>query len=114
MGMIMEKEAAYKDAADHYFKAWSYGNKNQPSIGYKLGFNYLKDKRYYDAIDISHYVSFSGFLTILLNSSFFLWVFWIIIKVMEKFPDFPKIRKDILEKARFYLRNWSILVFFFE
>ena len=25
--------------------------------GYKLGFNYLKDKRYYDAIDISHYVS---------------------------------------------------------
>lgn len=33
MGMIMEKEAAYKDAADHYKKAWEYGNKNQPSIG---------------------------------------------------------------------------------
>lgn len=78
--MIMEKEAAYKDAADHYNKAWVYGNKNQPSIGYKLGFNYLKDKRYYDAIDISHYV-------------------------IEKFPDFPKIRKDILEKARFQLRS---------
>ena len=29
----MEKEAAYKDAADHYQKAWAYGNKNQPSIG---------------------------------------------------------------------------------
>ena len=57
MGMIMEKESAYKDAADHYFKAWTYGNKNQPSIGYKLAFNYLKDKRYYDAVDISHYVS---------------------------------------------------------
>jgi hypothetical protein len=29
----MEKEAAYKDASDHYQKAWIYGNKNQPSIG---------------------------------------------------------------------------------
>ena len=65
MGMIMEKEAAYKDAADHYQKAWEYGNKNQPSIGYKLGFNYLKDKRYYDAIDISHFVSeFLNFIQI--------------------------------------------------
>lgn len=33
MGMIMEKEAAYKDASDYYQKAWIYGNKNQPSIG---------------------------------------------------------------------------------
>ena len=33
IGMIMEKEAAYKDASEHYQKAWNYGNKNQPSIG---------------------------------------------------------------------------------
>lgn len=32
-GMIMEKEVAFKDASDHYHKAWIYGNKNQPSIG---------------------------------------------------------------------------------
>ncbi|CAF0765805.1 unnamed protein product [Brachionus calyciflorus] len=74
-GMIMEREAAYKDASENYFKAWIYGNKNQPNVGYKLAFNYLKDKKYIEAIDISHYV-------------------------IEKFPDFPKIRKDILEKAR--------------
>ena len=53
----MEREAAYKDASENYQKAWLYGNKNQPNIGYKLAFNYLKDKRYTDAIDISHYVS---------------------------------------------------------
>ena len=52
----MEREAAYKDASENYLKAWSYGNKNQPSVGYKLAFNYLKEKRYTDAIDICHYV----------------------------------------------------------
>jgi hypothetical protein len=30
---MMEREAAYKDAAENYEKAWSYGKKNQPSIG---------------------------------------------------------------------------------
>ena len=77
---MMEKEASYKDAAENYEKAWIYGKKNQPSIGYKLAFNYLKAKRYTDAIDISHYV-------------------------IEKFPDFPKIKKDILEKARQSLKT---------
>ena len=44
--MIMEREAAYKDASENYQKAWLYGNKNQPNIGYKLAFNYLKDIRF--------------------------------------------------------------------
>ena len=73
--MIMEREAAYKDASENYQKAWEYGNKNQPNSGYKLAFNYLKDKRYTDAIDICN-------------------------NVIAKFPEFPKIKKDILEKAR--------------
>ena len=30
---MMEREAAYKDAAENYEKAWNYGKKNQPSIG---------------------------------------------------------------------------------
>jgi hypothetical protein len=30
---MMEREAAYKDAADNYEKAWNFGKKNQPSIG---------------------------------------------------------------------------------
>jgi tetratricopeptide repeat protein 21B len=73
--MINEREAVHKEASDNYQRAWEFGNKNQPNIGYKLAFNYMKDKRYTDAIDICN-------------------------NVIQKFPEFPKIKKEILEKAR--------------
>lgn len=53
----MEKEQSFKAAAENYELAWKYGNKHNPQIGYKLSFNYLKAKRYVDAIDIAQYVS---------------------------------------------------------
>uniref|UniRef100_A0A8C6YVJ4 Tetratricopeptide repeat domain 21B n=1 Tax=Nothoprocta perdicaria TaxID=30464 RepID=A0A8C6YVJ4_NOTPE len=80
MGYIMEKEQAYRDAAINYEMAWKYGNQTNPTIGFKLAFNYLKGKRYVDAIDVCH-------------------------KVLEAHPNYPKIRKEILEKARASLRN---------
>ncbi|XP_072730053.1 tetratricopeptide repeat protein 21B isoform X5 [Ciconia boyciana] len=80
MGYIMEKEQAYKDAAINYEMAWKYGNQTNPTIGYKLAFNYLKGKRYVDAIDVCH-------------------------KVLEAHPNYPKIRKEILDKARASLRT---------
>ncbi|XP_009698481.1 PREDICTED: tetratricopeptide repeat protein 21B-like [Cariama cristata] len=80
MGYIMEKEQAYKDAAINYEMAWKYGNQTNPTIGYKLAFNYLKGKRYVDAIDVCH-------------------------KVLEVHPNYPKIRKEILDKARASLRT---------
>lgn len=80
MGYIMEKEQSYKDAAQYYESAWKQGNQNNPAIGYKLAFNYLKAKRYTDAIDVCHVV-------------------------LGKCPSYPKIRKDILEKARSNLRT---------
>ncbi|XP_038607045.1 tetratricopeptide repeat protein 21B [Tachyglossus aculeatus] len=80
MGYIMEKEQAYKDAAVNYEMAWKYGNQTNPAVGYKLAFNYLKGKRYVDAIDICH-------------------------KILEAHPSYPKIRKDILDKARASLRT---------
>ncbi|PVD35924.1 hypothetical protein C0Q70_02893 [Pomacea canaliculata] len=79
LGFIMEKEQSYKDAASNYENAWKYGNKNNPVIGYKLAFNYMKAKRYVDAIDICHHV-------------------------LTAHPNYPKIKKDILEKARSSLR----------
>ncbi|KAK6182507.1 hypothetical protein SNE40_010181 [Patella caerulea] len=79
LGFIMEKEQSYKDAANSYENAWKYGNKNNPVIGYKLAFNYMKAKRFVDAIDICHHV-------------------------LESHPNYPKIRKDILDKARSSLR----------
>ncbi len=45
LGLIMEKEAAYKDAADNYEQAWKYDNQANPTVGYKLAFNYLKAER---------------------------------------------------------------------
>ncbi|XP_059783998.1 tetratricopeptide repeat protein 21B isoform X6 [Balaenoptera ricei] len=79
MGYIMEKEQAYTDAALNYEMAWKHGNQTNPAVGYKLAFNYLKAKRYVDAIDVCH-------------------------QVLEAHPTYPKIRKDILDKARTSLR----------
>ncbi len=51
-----EQTGAHQDAALNYEQAWKYSRKNQPTIGYKLAFNYLKSKRLTDAIDIAHFV----------------------------------------------------------
>uniref|UniRef100_A0A7S0S5T6 Tetratricopeptide repeat-like domain-containing protein n=1 Tax=Chlamydomonas leiostraca TaxID=1034604 RepID=A0A7S0S5T6_9CHLO len=75
MGAIMEREQAYKDAAEHYEKAWKHENQASAAVGFKLAFNYLKAKRFVEAIDVCH-------------------------KVIKAFPDYPKIKKEVLEKAR--------------
>ncbi|KXJ11499.1 tetratricopeptide repeat protein 21B [Exaiptasia diaphana] len=79
MGFIMEKEQAYKDAAKNYENAWKNGNRNNPTIGFRLAFNYLKAKRYVDAIDVCHLV-------------------------LNQHPHYPKIKKEILDKARSLIR----------
>ncbi|OQR92577.1 hypothetical protein ACHHYP_03510 [Achlya hypogyna] len=79
LGLIMEKEQSYQDAADCYNEAWKCGGEASAPIGFKLAFNYLKAKRYVEAIDVSQ-------------------------KVLDKFPDYPKIRKEIREKAQAGLR----------
>ncbi|CAG0921103.1 unnamed protein product [Notodromas monacha] len=80
MGFIMEKEQSYRDAANYYERAWKFSNQVNPMIGYKLAFNYMKARRYVDAIDVCHLV-------------------------LGKNPEYPKIRKDILEKSRDCLRR---------
>ena len=47
---------------------------------YKLAFNYLKAKEFIKAIDVCY-------------------------KVLAKYPKYPKIRSDILERAQYFLRN---------
>lgn len=74
LGLIMEKEQSYIDAAECYQEAWSCEGEASASIGYKLAFNYLKAKKYVLAVDVCH-------------------------KVLDMYPDYPKIRKEILEKA---------------
>uniref|UniRef100_A0A8D3AN31 Tetratricopeptide repeat domain 21B n=1 Tax=Scophthalmus maximus TaxID=52904 RepID=A0A8D3AN31_SCOMX len=80
LGYIMEKEQAFRDAALNYELAWKYGSRTNPTIGYKLAFNYLKAKRHVDAIDVCH-------------------------KVLAAHPNYPRMRKDILDKARASLRS---------
>ncbi len=52
----MEKEGSYRDAADHYEFAWRLGNEAVLAVGFKLAYNYLRAKRYLDAVDIARKV----------------------------------------------------------
>ncbi|XP_065789098.1 tetratricopeptide repeat protein 21A isoform X2 [Muntiacus reevesi] len=54
MGFIMEREQSYKDAATNYELAWKYSHYANPAIGFRLAFNYLKDKRFVEAIEVCH------------------------------------------------------------
>ncbi|KAJ1446031.1 hypothetical protein M885DRAFT_452913 [Pelagophyceae sp. CCMP2097] len=76
---IREKEASYKDAAELYEKAWKLEHEASATVGFKLAFNYLKAKRFVEAIDICN-------------------------KILTLYPDYPKIKKEILDKAMDALR----------
>ncbi|GFY70133.1 tetratricopeptide repeat protein 21B [Trichonephila inaurata madagascariensis] len=79
-GYIAEKEQNYRDAVKNFEKAWLLTSKLNPVIGYKLAFNNMKAKRYAEAIDVCQVV-------------------------LSKYPNYPKIRKEILERSRTYLRT---------
>ncbi|CAH8526202.1 unnamed protein product [Heterobilharzia americana] len=79
MGLIMEKEQNYSEATKYYEHVWNNSNHQNPVIGYKLAFNYLKIKRYLEAVEVS-------------------------LQVLSMYPNYPKIQKDILDKARLHLR----------
>ena len=61
-------------------QAWKYENQTSARVGFKLAFNYLKAERYVEAIDVCH-------------------------KVIKMYPDYPRIREEILDKARENLRG---------
>jgi len=74
--------------------------------GYKLAFNYLKAKRHVDAIDVCHKVrclwmfSYRDLICFLpVNNSCFH------PQVLAAHPNYPRMRKDILDKARVALRS---------
>jgi len=75
MGLIKEKEQSYVDAATHYERAHKLTSQKSASIAYRLSFNYLKAKRYVDCINICK-------------------------KILEIFPNYPKIQTEVLDKAR--------------
>ena len=79
MGLIKEREKAYVDAAVHYKNAFDMSNKKNGGVGFRLGFNYLKASRYVDAIDVGK-------------------------QILIVYPNFPKVKSDIIDKARNQIR----------
>lgn len=75
----MEKEASYDDAANHYHKAFVLERESNPSLGFKLAFNYLKAKKYVETVDVCH-------------------------TILNLAQDYPKLQKEILSKALTNLR----------
>ncbi|CAH8540349.1 unnamed protein product [Schistosoma bovis] len=78
-GLIMEKEQNFLEAAKYYEYIWNNLNHQNPVIGYKLAYTYLKNKNYLGAIEVS-------------------------LQVLSVYPNYPKIQKEILDKARLNLR----------
>ncbi|KAK0395375.1 hypothetical protein QR680_001248 [Steinernema hermaphroditum] len=79
MGYLMEKDQKWNDAIKNYEDAWTRCKHRNPTIGYKLSYVYLKQRRFFDCIHVCH-------------------------KVLEQYPNNLRIRRDILEKARTSLR----------
>ncbi|KEP65153.1 UNVERIFIED_CONTAM: tetratricopeptide repeat-containing protein [Hammondia hammondi] len=79
LGMCAEKRGQYHEAADHYGKAWRLADERNLTVGYRLADSLLKAKQPVKAITACH-------------------------AVLRQKPDFPKIRKEVLDKARRDLR----------
>nr|CEL65921.1 TPA: TPR Domain containing protein, putative [Neospora caninum Liverpool] len=92
LGMCAEKRGQYEQSADHYGKkkerhvgsivpaqAWKLGNERNLTVGYRLADTLLKAKQPVKAITACH-------------------------AVLRQKPDFLKIRKEVLDKARRCLR----------
>ncbi len=76
LGLVMEKEQSYDKAAECYERAWKLEFEASAPVGFKLAFCYIKAKpaRYVEAIDVCE-------------------------KVLAQFPDYPRIKEEILRKC---------------
>ncbi|CAJ0597974.1 unnamed protein product [Cylicocyclus nassatus] len=80
LGYLREREQKFNDAAANYDDAWKLSRMRNPSIGYKLAYNLLKCKRLFDCIEVCHHV-------------------------LKLYPTYPKIKKEIMDKARMSIRS---------
>jgi tetratricopeptide repeat protein 21B len=80
MALIKEKDQDYAHAADCYEKAWKLEFEAAAAVGFKLAFCYLKSKKYVEAIDVAE-------------------------RVLDQYPDYPRIREEILKKALLGIRS---------
>jgi hypothetical protein len=69
-----------KETMNNFEIAWNLSNYSNLNIGYKLALNYIKARKYSDAIDIARII-------------------------ISKYPDHPRIKKDVLDKAQKLLKS---------
>ena len=79
-GHIAEKEQNYREASAQYGQAWKYGGRSKLPVAYKLAYCSMKAKSYAEAIEACN-------------------------EVLKQSLDYPRIRKDILEKCINNLRT---------
>lgn len=75
-GMIYEKDGNYKEAINHYEKAWEFSYQNSALMGYKLAVIYLNNRNPIKAVNICN-------------------------EVIKKYPEYPI--HDLSAKAKTYL-----------
>lgn len=80
LGYLAEKEQNYKTSSQNYDSAWVHSGKNNLAVGYKLAHSYLKLKKYPECIVVCRHI-------------------------LKTHPEYPKIKKEILEKAKTNLRT---------
>jgi tetratricopeptide repeat protein 21B len=79
LGMICERETTAAEASECYEEAWRCGGANDPSVGFKLAFVLFKSRRMVECVDVCR-------------------------AVLQKHPEYPKIKKDIMRKAQMSIR----------
>lgn len=79
-GTIAEKEQRYKEAAGFYENAWKFSGYANLAVGFKAAYMFMKSKKFVNAIDVCQ-------------------------QVLKTNPDYPRIKKEILDKSINNLRT---------
>lgn len=79
LGSLAERGGQYNEAAEMLERAWKAEGELSSSVGFKLAFNYLKAGKFTKAVDVAQ-------------------------KVLAANPAYPRIREEILERAKSMIR----------
>uniref|UniRef100_A0AAF5DE29 Phosphatidylinositol-4,5-bisphosphate 4-phosphatase n=1 Tax=Strongyloides stercoralis TaxID=6248 RepID=A0AAF5DE29_STRER len=79
MAYTKEKEQKFYEAALNYEKAWKLSKCRNVNVGFKLAYTHMKCKKFFHSIHICQ-------------------------QILEKYPDYPRIKSEILDKSRAGLR----------
>lgn len=79
LGLAMERDMDYEHASECYEKAWQLEFEASAAVGFKLAFSLLKCRKFIEAIDVCE-------------------------QVLALYPDYPRMREEILRKAQNSLR----------